>query len=91
MLDQSIQDLESDSLARIASATSLEDLETVRVQVLGRKGALDQFFKQMGKLAPEERSRAGKLLNGAKQSLEAALESGKRQFGHALNPKFARY
>ena len=83
MLDQSIQELESGSLARIASAGSLEDLEAVRVQVLGRKGALDQFFKQMGKLPPEERARAGKLLNGAKQTLEAALESGKRQFAEA--------
>jgi hypothetical protein len=42
MLDQSIQELESGSLARIASAGSLEELEAVRVQVLGRKGALDQ-------------------------------------------------
>jgi phenylalanyl-tRNA synthetase alpha subunit len=83
MLDQSIQELECGSLARIASAGSLEDLEAVRVQVLGRKGALDQFFKQMGKLPPEERARAGKLLNGAKQTLEAALESGKRQFAEA--------
>jgi phenylalanyl-tRNA synthetase alpha chain len=83
MLDQSIRELESGSLARIASAGSLDDLETVRVQVLGRKGALDQFFKQMGKLAPDERARAGRLLNGAKQTLEAALESGKRQFADA--------
>src|SRR5664280_999738 len=41
MLDQSIQELESGSLARIASAGSLEE-QAVRVQVLGRKGALDQ-------------------------------------------------
>ena len=41
MLDQSIQELESGSLARIASAGSLEE-QAVRVQVPGRKGALDQ-------------------------------------------------
>ena len=49
MLDQSIQELESGSLARIASAGSLEDLEAVRVQVLGRKGALSR------KSSPESR------------------------------------
>jgi phenylalanyl-tRNA synthetase alpha chain len=83
MPDSPIQELESGSLARIASAQSLEELEAVRVEVLGRKGALDQFFKQMGKLAPEERSRAGKVLNAAKQSLEAALEARKQQFAEA--------
>ena len=80
MLDSSIRDLQAGSLARIASAGSLEELEAVRVQALGRKGALDQFFKQMGKLAPEERAQAGKMLNEAKQTLEAALETRKRQF-----------
>jgi hypothetical protein len=44
MLDQSIQELESGSLARIASAQSLEALEAVRVEAIGRKGALDQLF-----------------------------------------------
>jgi phenylalanyl-tRNA synthetase alpha chain len=83
MLEQSIEELSSGSLARIASAASLEELETVRVQVLGRKGALDQFFKQMGKLAPEERARAGKLLNSAKQSLEAAVETARLRFEEA--------
>src|SRR5271157_1845415 len=84
MLESSIQELlVSRALERIASAGSLEDLEPVRVEVLGRKGALDQFFKQMGKLAPEERARAGKLLNGAKQTLETALESRKQQFAEA--------
>jgi phenylalanyl-tRNA synthetase alpha chain len=44
----------------------------VRVEVLGRKGSLAQISKDMGKLAPEERARIGKLLNAAKQKLEAA-------------------
>ena len=44
---------------------------------LGRKGTLAQISKEMGKLAPEERARIGKLLNAAKQELEAALEARK--------------
>ncbi len=83
MLEREIQELESGSLARIASSRTLEELEAARVEALGRKGSLDRFFKQMGKLAPEERARAGKLLNGAKQRLEAALEDRKREFADA--------
>jgi phenylalanyl-tRNA synthetase alpha chain len=80
MIDDSIQELESRSLARIASAQTPEELEAVRVEALGRKGTLAEVSKGMGKLAPEDKARVGKLLNAAKQKLEDALESRKREF-----------
>jgi phenylalanyl-tRNA synthetase alpha chain len=83
MLEESIQELESRSLGRIASAATAEELEAVRVDALGRKGALTQFSKDMGKLAAEDRKRAGMLLNGAKQRLEAAFEAKKSDFDRA--------
>jgi phenylalanyl-tRNA synthetase alpha chain len=83
MLEESIQELESRSLGRIASAATAEELEAVRVEAVGRKGALAQFSKDLGKLAPEDRKRAGMLLNGAKQRLEAALDARKAEFDRA--------
>ncbi len=80
MLDQSIQDLLSRSLARIAAAETPPELEAVRVEALGRKGALAAFSKEMGKLAPEERKRIGMVLNEAKQRLEAGYEEREHQF-----------
>ena len=80
MLDQSIEALTSRTLERIASAQTAEELDAVRVEALGRKGVLAQFSKEMGKLAPEERARIGKLLNGSKQKLEAAEEAKQKQF-----------
>jgi phenylalanyl-tRNA synthetase alpha chain len=80
MLDQSIQDVEARSLTRIASAATPEELEAVRVDALGRKGPLAQAGKEMGKLAPEDRARTGKLLNSARQNLEQALEARKQHF-----------
>jgi len=83
MLDESIQELASRSLARIASAASPEALEAVRVDAVGRKGALAEISQGMGKLSPEERKRIGQVLNAAKQQLEAALEARKAQFDDA--------
>jgi len=84
MLDDRIRELESGSLARIRAVGSAEELEAVRVETLGRKeGALTVIGKEMGKLPPEERKRIGALLNAAKQTLEEALESKKRQFADA--------
>ena len=83
MIEEAIQELESRSLARIASAQTAEEVEAVRVEALGRKGGLTQFGKEMGKLAPEERARIGKVLNGARETLEQAIEGRKKEFGEA--------
>jgi phenylalanyl-tRNA synthetase alpha chain len=83
MLEQQLSELRSGALARIAAAGAPEQLEPVRIDVLGRKGALARISKELGKLAPEERARAGKLLNAAKQELEAALEAKQQQFREA--------
>jgi phenylalanyl-tRNA synthetase alpha chain len=83
MLEKQISDLQAGALERIAAAHSPDEIENVRVAVLGRKGALAQFSKDMGKLAPEERARVGKLLNAAKQALEEAFERRKQEFDAA--------
>jgi phenylalanyl-tRNA synthetase alpha chain len=75
-----IEALAEGALARISAAANLDELETVRVEVLGRKGSLADFGKLMGKLSAEERVAAGKALNGAKTSLEAAFEIKKSAF-----------
>jgi phenylalanyl-tRNA synthetase alpha chain len=80
VLENQIAQLESATLARIHAAKNLDELETIRVDVLGRKGSLAQFSKEFGKLTPEERSSAGKSLNAAKQSLESAFDERKQAF-----------
>src|SRR2546423_461417 len=82
-MEASLIELQQHALARIENAATAEELEGVRVEALGRKGALAQISKEMGKLAPEERARTGKLLNTAKQVIEEALEARKKQFDRA--------
>jgi phenylalanyl-tRNA synthetase alpha chain len=79
-LEATLNDLEARARTRIEAAAGPEGLERVRVEVLGRKGALAQISKQMGQFAPEERARIGKLLNAVKEGLEAALEARKARF-----------
>ena len=57
-----------------------EELEAVRVEVLGRKGVLAQLSKDMGKLSAGRARRAGKFINAAKQALEARLREAKARF-----------
>jgi len=83
VLEDRIRRVQSDALERIRASTNLEELESVRVDALGRKGALAQFSKEFGKLSPEERSAAGKALNAAKNEIEAAFEMRKQAFEQA--------
>jgi phenylalanyl-tRNA synthetase alpha chain len=80
MLDQSIHELQARALERIAAAQTPDELETVRVDVLGRKGALAEISKGMGKLPAEEKKSVGQLLNAAKQKIEAAHEARQQKF-----------
>jgi len=80
MLEKQISEVQAAALVRIGAARSPEDLESVRVDVLGRKGALALISKEMGKLAPEERARTGKLLNQAKDDLESLILAAQNKF-----------
>jgi phenylalanyl-tRNA synthetase alpha chain len=75
-----MQDLLDSALARITGSATAEELESVRVEVLGRKGVLAQLSKDMGKLSADERAARGKFINTAKQSLEGAYERLKSRF-----------
>lgn len=76
-LDQTISALHSAFLTQLDRASTLESIEAVRVEALGRKGKLSEISKDFGKLSPEERKKAGARLNQAKQDLEARLETRK--------------
>ena len=78
-----IEQVQTAALERILAASTAEELEAVRVEALGRKGALAQFSKEFGKLTPEQRAAAGKALNAAKEALEAAFEAKKSAFDRA--------
>jgi phenylalanyl-tRNA synthetase alpha chain len=80
VLEEQIDGVRRRALDRIQSAANVEELEAARVEALGRKGFLSNASKEFGKLSPEERARAGKLLNEAKQAIEAALKERRGWF-----------
>ena len=74
-IEQRISEVHSNALAQLASAATRDEVEAVRVDVLGRKGKLAEISKTFGKLAPEERAHAGKLLNAAKTDIEPKIDA----------------
>lgn len=78
-----LEELRAAAETRIKGAATPDELESARVDVLGRKGTLAQISKEMGKVPPAERASIGKLLNDVKQALESALDAKQSQFAGA--------
>ena len=74
MLDP-IATLQRDALADIAAATTLDQLEQVRVGLLGRKGRITELLKGLGALDPAARRDAGARVNALKQEATDAVEA----------------
>ncbi|MBP8989872.1 MAG: phenylalanine--tRNA ligase subunit alpha [Clostridia bacterium] len=65
--------LRQQGLAEIKAASSPDELESVRLKYLGKKGALTSILKSLGSLPQEERKAVGMLANEIKDELMNAL------------------
>jgi phenylalanyl-tRNA synthetase alpha chain len=87
MLESKLNGLQEQAASALDQAPDAEALETVRVDILGRKGQLatltTQIGKSMGKIPPPERATLGKLMNAVKQDLESRYEARKAAFERA--------
>ncbi|HEX5047990.1 MAG TPA: phenylalanine--tRNA ligase subunit alpha [Gammaproteobacteria bacterium] len=71
----SIAQLLDQAESAVRAANDLAALDAVRVQYLGKKGLFTAQLRELGKLPPAEIPAAGKAINTAKQTLEAALDA----------------
>lgn len=61
---------------RLRSVRTLQQLEELRNDYLGRKrGVVTSYLKEIPKLPPEQRAETGKLLNTFKQQAESRIEA----------------
>ncbi|MGB2924151.1 MAG: phenylalanine--tRNA ligase subunit alpha [Limnothrix sp.] len=73
-IESDLQTLQQEAMAAIAAVITLEELETVRVNYLGKKGKLSQILRGMGKLSAEERPKVGMVANQVKERLQTQLD-----------------
>jgi phenylalanyl-tRNA synthetase alpha chain len=82
--------LKSDTIARSEAADSLNALEAIRVDSLGKKGSVSLAMRSLGQLEGDARREAGQQLNAIKESITTALEARKSTLAEAaLNEKLA--
>ena len=68
-----IEEIHDEGLAAIDAAASTEQLEELRVRLLGRKAELPNLLRGVGELEPAQRGQVGKRANEVRKALEARL------------------
>jgi phenylalanyl-tRNA synthetase alpha chain len=85
-----IATLQTELMAAIDSADTLDALEAVRISALGKQGSVSALLKTMGAMSPDERQTQGPIINGLRESVTAALAAKKAALETAeLNRRLA--
>jgi phenylalanyl-tRNA synthetase alpha chain len=74
-MENELQRLQGTAVSEILQSRTEIELENLRVQFLGKAGAISQISENMRALPKEERPRVGKLLNEIRTTVSAALDA----------------
>ena len=78
-MEQKLQSILKDIEQKIRDAASENELQNVKVSVLGKQGALTALLKELPKLDPEQRPKFGQLVNRAKTQLSELIETKREE------------
>lgn len=82
-MEDQLHALSQEATTVLHQAQTLEDLEQIRIDFMGKKGKLSKVLGGMGKLSPEERPKIGALANEIKEKLQNDLEARKLELQKA--------
>ncbi len=74
-LFQKADELRSEFKQALASSPALSDLERIKQQYLGRKGVLNDLFKQIKDVEPARKGEFGNLVNKLKQEVQETIDA----------------
>lgn len=78
-----INEIEKDYLEKLNLVKSVEELEKIRIEFLGKKGKITQALREIGKLENTEKKSYGKKINELKCKVKQSLEERLRQISDA--------
>ncbi|MGA8180772.1 MAG: phenylalanine--tRNA ligase subunit alpha [Desulfobacterales bacterium] len=79
-MEKTIEQLQQEALKELESAGDAEDVKTISIKYLGRKGAVTQFLRNISNLPPEIRPEAGKKANETKIYLDSLFKDALMHF-----------
>ncbi|MFK7993662.1 MAG: phenylalanine--tRNA ligase subunit alpha [Granulosicoccus sp.] len=74
----------NEASALVDDSATLEQLEAVRVELLGKKGRLTGVLKSIGSLPPAEKPAAGQAVNQVKIAVQALIDERRQLLDNAV-------
>ena len=69
--------LKADAISAIDAAATLDAVEAVRIDLLGKQGSISALLKTLGQMSPEERQVQGPAINGLREAVTGAIATKK--------------
>lgn len=86
-MKEMLQEIRKLAIDSINNASTLPEIEDLRVMYLGKKGELTKVLKGMGKLSAEERPVVGQIANEIRNEIEELIESKNAKFRNEAKVK----
>ncbi len=85
-----ISSLQAQTIAAIDAASTLDAVEAIRIDALGKQGSVSALLKTLGQMSPDERKVQGPVINGLREAVTNAIASKKADLETAaLNARLA--
>ena len=72
-MQEKIEEIKKQAEERIKEIHNSQELQELKVKVLGKKSELSNLLKGLGNLSPEERPKMGALVNEARKAIEEKI------------------
>ncbi|MBI5044463.1 MAG: phenylalanine--tRNA ligase subunit alpha [Candidatus Levybacteria bacterium] len=79
-MEQELMTIKNNAVSLILDAGSEKELQEIKLQFLGKSGALTVALKEITKLPQESRPEIGKLANEVKKIIEESIENATQNF-----------
>ena len=79
-MEDRISEIKDKTLDEISKVKNMQDIEEIRIKVLGKKGELTALLKMMGSLSKEERPKMGALVNSVKNEITQKIDETEKKF-----------
>ncbi len=80
--------IKNEAMAQIMEAKSSQELETLRINYLGRNGKINEILKNIKDVKPEDRVEIGKLVNEVKNTISLLLAEQDNKFTESVRDWF---
>ncbi len=78
-MKEKLEEIRSKAEAELLNASTLADIEEIRVRYLGKKGAITSVLRSMGSLSAEERPVIGQAANKVRSFIENEIDVRKKE------------